>query len=489
MTSTLLQTPVEEGVRRLALAFLERASDGFARLDDPGDAEALHDLRVGLRRLRACLRAYRPIVEDAIGRKLRRQLRKTASLTGPARDAEVQLDWIERQRRTLAPSEAAGAAWLAGRLEKRKAEAYAHVREALPARFGKLEARLRGRLSRYTVRVEVGALRPPMTFGALAAVTIREHAATLSKELRKVRSIDDEAKAHEARIHGKRLRYLLDAFKGEIEGVDTAISHLKSLQDLLGELNDLHNLTATVAAAVEQAAVARAREVREAAVAAEARAALDRVLEEDERPGLLALLRRIHARRDVVFRELLDGWLGSEGRLVTLETHVHAATQDLERAADPQGHVEIERKYLLRSLPSACVGRRAAEIEQGWLPGAVLQERVRRIREPDGEERFVRTVKRGEGVVRLQLEESCPEPLFRSLWPLTEGRRVRKRRYAIEDGGLTWEIDAFQDRELFLAEVELPQEDAKVDVPEWLAPHVLREVTGEAQYVNRRLAK
>jgi CYTH domain-containing protein len=79
--------------------------------------------------------------------------------------------------------------------------------------------------------------------------------------------------------------------------------------------------------------------------------------------------------------------------------------------------------------------------------------------------------------------------LFESMWPLTAAARVEKVRHAVPDGALTWEIDVFLDRHLLLAEVELPSEDAEVQLPEWLAPCVEREVTGDPAYVNANLAR
>ena len=62
-------------------------------------------------------------------------------------------------------------------------------------------------------------------------------------------------------------------------------------------------------------------------------------------------------------------------------------------------------------------------------------------------------------------------------------------RHKVTEGERVWEIDAFTDRELFLAEVELPTEDTEVEIPEWLQPVLDREVTGEDEYVNLNLAK
>ena len=92
---------------------------------------------------------------------------------------------------------------------------------------------------------------------------------------------------------------------------------------------------------------------------------------------------------------------------------------------------------------------------------------------------------------RIEVEEATTRELFEALWALTEGRRVRKRRHVVPHGELAWEIDDFADRDLVLAEVELPADatDTTVTLPAWLAPHVVREVTDEAEFVNARLAR
>src|SRR5918999_1214042 len=112
MTSGLLSRSPEEGARLLALSFLDQAAAARPRLADPADTEALHDFRVGLRRLRSCLRAYRDCLEDSVPKKLARKLRRLASSTGPGRDAEVQIEWLRGRREGR--RRAAYARWAAG---------------------------------------------------------------------------------------------------------------------------------------------------------------------------------------------------------------------------------------------------------------------------------------------------------------------------------------------------------------------------------------
>ena len=77
---------------------------------------------------------------------------------------------------------------------------------------------------------------------------------------------------------------------------------------------------------------------------------------------------------------------------------------------------------------------------------------------------------------------------FDSLWPLTEGRRVAKRRYEVPHEGLTIEIDVFEGplSGIVTAEVEFDSEEASAafEQLEWLG----REVTGDPKYANESLA-
>ncbi len=149
---------------------------------------------------------------------------------------------------------------------------------------------------------------------------------------------------------------------------------------------------------------------------------------------------------------------------------------------------EIERKWLLVALPPAVREVVPAEFEQGYLPGEALVERIRR-ESRNGSTRWMRTVKLGRGISRIEVEEEASAELGAALFALTAGRRVTKRRYAIAAGALTWEIDDFTDRTLVLAELELPNVTTVVSIPEWLAPYVVREVTDERAFTNWQLAR
>jgi adenylate cyclase len=145
--------------------------------------------------------------------------------------------------------------------------------------------------------------------------------------------------------------------------------------------------------------------------------------------------------------------------------------------------VEIERKFLVADPPELAESD-SEPVEQGYLAtGAGGEVRLRRI----GDAHRL-TVKLGAGIARDEAEIDLTREQFEALWPLTEGRRLRKRRYAIREGDAEIELDVFEGphRGLAIAEVEFDSEpDARrFRPPTWFGD----EVTGDDAYLNESLA-
>ena len=145
--------------------------------------------------------------------------------------------------------------------------------------------------------------------------------------------------------------------------------------------------------------------------------------------------------------------------------------------------MEVERKFLL-SEPPDLAGTDSDEIEQGYLAvGADGEVRLRRKGE-----KLLLTAKRGSGVSRDEAEVEIEPEAFERLWPLTEGRRLHKRRHLLPHGDLTIELDVYEgDLEgLLVAEIEFSSEDeaSRFEPPAWLS----EDVTGDERYLNETLA-
>src|ERR1700761_4558516 len=147
LRTPLHRLPPQRAVRKLLTRQLKHAEAAGQRLIERADDEALHDFRVALRRFRSIERAHRPWLDEALPKKLRRRLKELVDATGPARDAEVQLQWLLTQRAALRPSEVPGYQWLRPRLEDLQRQGYAVVRAGVPLRFAALGTALRAALA------------------------------------------------------------------------------------------------------------------------------------------------------------------------------------------------------------------------------------------------------------------------------------------------------------------------------------------------------
>jgi CHAD domain-containing protein len=308
MGSGLLPRPPEEGARLLALSFLDQAAEARPRLSDPADEEGLHDFRVGLRRLRSCIKAYDAWLD--VPRKLARRLKRLAGSTGPGRDTEVQIEWLRGRRAQLSFHHRAGLAWLIARLEERMRDAYEEMEEEVADEFGKLEKELRARLSVYRAEIHLDAQAHRSTLAEVTAGILHAQVEELESWIARVEDPNQMKEAHEARIRAKRVRYLLEPLAEEIPGAGPLVKRLKGFQDLLGELHDAHVLEAELVEAVGVAAAERARRILELSLADVPDENLLRAERRRARePGLIAVARLNRARRDRLFADLDAEWL------------------------------------------------------------------------------------------------------------------------------------------------------------------------------------
>lgn len=209
-----------------------------------GDGDtAVHQMRVGCRRLRSDLRTFAPLVEPDWARPLRAELGWLAGLLGGARDAEVLR---ARLRRTadadpLSPPDRAAVARIDADLAARHEQALTALDAALAS-------------DRYLALVEslFAAAREPR----LMPTARRKATAVLPRLVsrpwhefaygsRGVGGATDldaacaDERWHDVRIRGKRARYAVDAVAKAIGGDATELAdRLAGVQDLLGEHQD-----------------------------------------------------------------------------------------------------------------------------------------------------------------------------------------------------------------------------------------------------------
>ena len=214
-----------------------------------GDVEAVHDMRVAIRRLRAALRIGRPHLRVKPLRRLRAGLRATARALGAVRDLDVILVNAEAYRsRTGSTGDSLGG-WVA-LLEAERLGAREVLHEFLA---GKRYTRLLGDLDAFLgdpARYAASGTGPAEGAGAhpepagparvrdvLPAAVWGQFAAVRAYEAVEAPSVQA---LHALRIEIKRYRYLLEFFQGVlgVVSVRPLLELVILAQDHLGRLHD-----------------------------------------------------------------------------------------------------------------------------------------------------------------------------------------------------------------------------------------------------------
>jgi CHAD domain-containing protein len=218
---------------------------------DPGtrlgrDPESLHDMRVGVRRLRALLRAGRELVATDTT-ELDGRLKQLGQVLGEVRDLDVLLARLETE-----------AAALGGEDSQRAEPLLASLRTDRSCCRARLLAALRS--DEYLVLLDDTARTldelEPSGSAVILDELADEAAARLRRAVRKLPETPANEDLHAVRKKGKRARYA-----AELAGQKKLVKKAKRLQDVLGEHQDavvaaerLRELAA--GAASEQALVA-----------------------------------------------------------------------------------------------------------------------------------------------------------------------------------------------------------------------------------------
>ena len=147
---------------------------------------------------------------------------------------------------------------------------------------------------------------------------------------------------------------------------------------------------------------------------------------------------------------------------------------------------EIELKFLVKGDFRPFVTKKS-EITQAYLT-TDLNRTVRiRIRDEKGYINIKGTAKVS-GIMRFEWEHEIPLEDAKELMQLRKTGLVEKTRYIIPiENGLEFEVDEFHgdNKDLLMAEIELPATDTSFEKPEWLG----EEVTGNHAFYSAELSQ
>lgn len=228
---------VAQAFQAIARNALGSIAANAAVLREAPTPEAVHQVRVGARRLRSSLSTFRPVVQDDRYEQVKGELKWLAKAFDQARNLDVFADDV------LQPAACMEAK--PGGLEA-LADSVAAAREAARKHACDTAAsdRFRALMIEATGWAETGAwLACEAACEPARAFAERTLDKRLKKVLRRGKRLDKagDAGRHELRIQAKKLRYAAEGFAGLYgeKKVARLVERLKALQDALGELNDI----------------------------------------------------------------------------------------------------------------------------------------------------------------------------------------------------------------------------------------------------------
>jgi inorganic triphosphatase YgiF len=210
-------------------------------LDEDTDIEGVHRARIAIRRLRAALMLFKPIVAEGEYDRLRQELSWLSDLLGAARDLDVL------QRQTFEPPIEAGqsplgANALLAEVALRRKRAHETLHEALHSdRMRRLLLDLANWLDGGAWTSETGSAQEPVL--KCAGKLLDRPFRRLRKRARYLAEAGAQER-HRIRIAAKKLRYMSEFFDSLVTGAKRRrrfrkfVRSLETIQTSLGEVHD-----------------------------------------------------------------------------------------------------------------------------------------------------------------------------------------------------------------------------------------------------------
>ena len=231
------------------IAHLQANESGLLAERDP---EYLHQVRVALRRLRACLSLFGAVLPEPVFAPIVARLREQGAALGAARNWDVFVHEALRALRAQCAEEAELGAFERRCIRLGRARVRAARALVASAEWQRLWLELGRLLADGAWREERIELAQPL--GDFAAALLQRRAVILKKRGKRLRELDAEGR-HRLRIAAKKLRYAADFFvalfpKRHLRPYAQALA---DLQDVLGALNDAATMLSLLPEAFKRA--------------------------------------------------------------------------------------------------------------------------------------------------------------------------------------------------------------------------------------------
>jgi CHAD domain-containing protein len=231
---------VGEAVRKILTQYVKVIKQNEAGIRKDIDIEFLHDFRVAIRRTRSLLSQIKNILTIKELSEFRKKLEEVQKLTNVLRDLDVYLlkeSYFKmilplKMRKSLNP--------LFTEIQKAREEEHEQVIQLLESReYRHLINQWSDFLKSDQLLQTKKSERPVLPYAK--KIISKRLKIVLQNGSILLRGNPDDQSLHALRIDCKKLRYLLEFFISlfPAETIKEVVNHLKNLQDLLGEYNDL----------------------------------------------------------------------------------------------------------------------------------------------------------------------------------------------------------------------------------------------------------
>jgi len=161
-------------------------------------------------------------------------------------------------------------------------------------------------------------------------------------------------------------------------------------------------------------------------------------------------------------------------------------------------NIEYERRFLLKKVPNVPYNRMIA-IEQYYGLGSRFRSATT-YEGPGSEDgrmasgtTYVKEIKNslGFGMNSETPEVPMTRKQFKNAIKICDRVTVKNRNVFQINPNQIWEVDEFRDVRLVICEVEAKSEEEmkSITVPSWLSPYVIKEITGDKDFTNYKLAE
>lgn len=211
-----------------------------------GDREAVHQMRVGLRRLRSAISLFSEMLAGAQTETMKAEFKWIGEQLGPARQLDVFIKHVVKP--VEADRRKRGVDSVAHDVRRQLRRSITRAQEAIES------ARFRQAILDAASWIEAGdwvrnenelaRARREVPISVAAAEELKRRRKKIAKQGARLAKLEPRRR-HKLRINAKKLRYACEFFAGAFPGKKAArrrkdfVAALKGLQDALGDLNDI----------------------------------------------------------------------------------------------------------------------------------------------------------------------------------------------------------------------------------------------------------